>query len=194
MSKITSILSVICHVIYGAVCIQLTHLSYDDCENMCTLSYYHHQIGSIIHFLLFRVRSWNNVMRGMSLYILNKFFFLVLQSARETSWKHCMHPVEFMSISSNWNNFCIQFCGLFFIHLLYFIWFVYRQKQRQERNITLLVSHRFTMIFLRLVCAEDKTSTHSQIRIRIKWMSNTIKQACVKLGIPDNVANVISNT
>ena len=30
---------------------------------MCTLSYYHHQIGSMNHLLLFRVRSWNNDMR-----------------------------------------------------------------------------------------------------------------------------------
>ena len=29
----------------GAVCIQLTHFSCGDCENTCTSSYYHHQIG-----------------------------------------------------------------------------------------------------------------------------------------------------
>ena len=44
VSKIKSIPSVSFHAILGAVCIQLTHLSYDDCENTCTLSYYHHQI------------------------------------------------------------------------------------------------------------------------------------------------------
>ena len=37
VSKIKSIHSVIFHAIYGAVCIQLTHLSYDDCENTNTL-------------------------------------------------------------------------------------------------------------------------------------------------------------
>ena len=41
VSKIKSIHSVIFHAIYGAVCIQLTHLSYDDCENTNTLSYIH---------------------------------------------------------------------------------------------------------------------------------------------------------
>ena len=35
-------LSIIFHAIYGAVCIQLSHFSYDDCETGCTLSYYHH--------------------------------------------------------------------------------------------------------------------------------------------------------
>ena len=70
VSRIKSILSVIFHAIYGAVCIQLTHLSYDDYENACTLSYYHHQMGSMTHLPLFRVRSWNNGMRCMSFNIL----------------------------------------------------------------------------------------------------------------------------
>ena len=52
VSNITSIFSLIFHAIYGAVCIQLTHLSYDDCENMCTLSYYHHLIGSMTNLPL----------------------------------------------------------------------------------------------------------------------------------------------
>ena len=37
---------------------------------MCTLSYYHHQIGSMNHLPLFRVKSWNNGMRCMSYYVL----------------------------------------------------------------------------------------------------------------------------
>ena len=37
---------------------------------MCTLSYYHHQIGSMNHKPLFRVRSWNNGMRCMYYYVL----------------------------------------------------------------------------------------------------------------------------
>ena len=36
------------------------------------LSYYHHQIGSMNYYPLFRVRSWNNGMRCMSFYILLK--------------------------------------------------------------------------------------------------------------------------
>ena len=35
VSKIKTILSIICQAIYGAVCIQLTHFSSDDCENTC---------------------------------------------------------------------------------------------------------------------------------------------------------------
>ena len=48
-----------------AVCIQLTHFSNDDCEKMCTLCYYRHQIGSITHLQLFRAKSWNNGMHCM---------------------------------------------------------------------------------------------------------------------------------
>ena len=44
VSKIKSILTIIFHAIYGAVCIQLTRFSlYDYCENSYTLSYYHNQ-------------------------------------------------------------------------------------------------------------------------------------------------------
>ena len=39
---------------YGSVCIQLTYISYADCENTCTLSSYHHQIGSMTHLPLCR--------------------------------------------------------------------------------------------------------------------------------------------
>ena len=38
VTKIRSVLSVIFHAISGAVCIQLTHCSYDDCENTCSWS------------------------------------------------------------------------------------------------------------------------------------------------------------
>ena len=55
VSKIRSILSNICHALYGAVCNQLTHFSYDDCENMCIWSSYHHQIGSMTYLPLFGV-------------------------------------------------------------------------------------------------------------------------------------------
>ena len=67
VSKIKSILPVIFHAMYGAVRIQRTHFSYGDCENTCTWSYNHrHQIGSMTHLPLFRVRSWNNGRRCMS--------------------------------------------------------------------------------------------------------------------------------
>ena len=49
VSKIKSIVAVINMQYMGLLCIQLTHFSYDDCENMCTSFYYHHQIGSMTH-------------------------------------------------------------------------------------------------------------------------------------------------
>ena len=44
---------------------------------MCTLCYYHHQIGSMNHYPLFRVRSWNNGMRCMSYYVLMGIMFVI---------------------------------------------------------------------------------------------------------------------
>ena len=68
--KIKHILSVIHYTICGAVCFQSTNFSCDDWENIYTLYYYHHQIGSMNYYQLFRVRSWNNGVRCMSFYIL----------------------------------------------------------------------------------------------------------------------------
>ena len=68
--KIKHILSVTHYTICGAVCFQFTHFLCDDWENIYTLSYHHHQIGSMNYYPLFRVRSWNNGMRCMSFYIL----------------------------------------------------------------------------------------------------------------------------
>ena len=70
VSIIRSVLSFIFHAINGSTCIQLTHLSYDDCEKTCIWSYYHHQIESMTHLPLFRLSSWNNGMHCMSFYIL----------------------------------------------------------------------------------------------------------------------------
>ena len=61
--KIKHILSIIHYTICGAVCFQFTHFSCDNRENIYTLYYYHHQIGSMNYYPLFRVRSWNNGVR-----------------------------------------------------------------------------------------------------------------------------------
>ena len=70
VSNIKYILSVIHHTICGDVCFQSTHCSYDDWDDIYTLSYYHHKIGCMNYYPLFMVRSWSNVVRCMSFYIL----------------------------------------------------------------------------------------------------------------------------
>ena len=45
----------------------------DDWENIYTLSYHHHQIGSMNYYPLFRVRSWNNCVRCMYFCILMSY-------------------------------------------------------------------------------------------------------------------------
>ena len=78
VSKIKSVPIIILHAMYGAVCIQLTHFCYDDCENTCTLSCHHRQIGSMTHLPLFRVRSWNNGMHCMSFHVLTQSVFWLI--------------------------------------------------------------------------------------------------------------------
>ena len=68
VSKIKHILSVIHYTIRGAVCFRFTHFSCDDWDNIYILCYYHHQIGSMNYYPLFRVRLWNNGVRCMSFY------------------------------------------------------------------------------------------------------------------------------
>ena len=70
MSKIKHILYVIHYTICGAICFQFTHFCCNDWDNIYTLSYYHHQIGSMNYYPLFRARSWNNGVHCMSFYIL----------------------------------------------------------------------------------------------------------------------------
>ena len=55
ISNFKSSISIICNAIYGAVCIQLP-ISRDDCEYMCTLSFYH-QIERM-HQLALDVFDW----------------------------------------------------------------------------------------------------------------------------------------
>ena len=69
MSKIKHILLVIHYTICGAVCLQFTHFPWYDWENLWTLSYFHHRIGNMNYYPLFRVMSWNNDVRYMSFYI-----------------------------------------------------------------------------------------------------------------------------
>ena len=63
---------------------------------MCTLSYYHHQTGSMNHQPLFRVRSWNNGMHCMS--------YSVLIDDNLKSQIHHITP----QVSQIMSNFCIS--------------------------------------------------------------------------------------
>ena len=56
---------------YMGLCVFSLLISLVMIERIYTLSYYHHQIGNMNYSPLFRVRSWNNGVRCMSLYILN---------------------------------------------------------------------------------------------------------------------------
>ena len=109
------ILSVIQYTTWRAVCFQFTHFSCDDWENIYTLSYYHHQIGSMNYYPLFRVRSWNNGVRCMSFYIL-----MMTQMNPEnrccqdkcSKWSQVVHCVQSNDVRCihvfKWPNFVSQ--------------------------------------------------------------------------------------
>ena len=75
-----SIFSHLSIIQYMGLCVFSLPISLVMIERIYTLSYYHHQIGSMIYYPLFRVMSWNNGMRCMSLYILNMFTYLHVTS------------------------------------------------------------------------------------------------------------------
>ena len=56
------------------MCFQFTHSPCDDWENICILSYYHHQSEVWTH-ITHRVRSWNDGVRCMSFYILMNLWY-----------------------------------------------------------------------------------------------------------------------
>ena len=65
-----SIFSQLSIIQYMGLCVFSLPISLVMIERIYTLSYWHHQIGNMNYYPLFRVRSWNNGMRCVSLYIL----------------------------------------------------------------------------------------------------------------------------
>ena len=93
--KIRHILSVIHYLIRGYMCFQFTHFPCDDWGNIYTLSYYHHQIGSMNYYPLLRVRSWNNGVRRMSFGILMARYFIKKSFMRhDILFSHKSHPIR----------------------------------------------------------------------------------------------------
>ena len=65
----SSIFSQLSIIKYMGLCVVSLLISLVIIERIYTLSCYHYQIGSMNYYPLFRVKSWNNGMRCMSLYI-----------------------------------------------------------------------------------------------------------------------------
>ena len=104
VSKIKHILSVIHYTICGAICFQFTHFPCDDWENINILSNYHHQIGSMNYYPLFRIRPWNNCARCMSFYILIN----IKMSTYQYRKSHCGDK---MVVRSSYLNNGISYTG-----------------------------------------------------------------------------------
>ena len=85
-----------------AVCFQFTHFLCDYWENIYTLSYYHHQIGTMNCYPLFRVRSWSNGVHCMS--------FCILLNLITKNTQCAIFVIVLSSLSSPINiYFCLRF-------------------------------------------------------------------------------------
>ena len=97
VSKIKHILSFIHYTIRGAVCFQFTHFSCDDWENIYTLSYYHHLIGSMNYCPLLKVRSWNNGV-CLSIFLLDQVMVCCFMAQFNTY----MHIIIAIPLKQSW--------------------------------------------------------------------------------------------
>ena len=86
--KINSIFSITLYKIYGVVCFQFSHLFLGGSDNICTSSYYHHQIGIIIHYLEL---SHDRMMRCMSCRVVLKMIYIM------PLWKCCYESEELLA-------------------------------------------------------------------------------------------------
>ena len=87
-----SIFSQLSIVHYMRLCVFSLPISLIMTEKIYTLSYYHYQIGSMNYYPLFRVRSWNNGVCCMSVYILILILIVSHNGFTLTRWqKHCLN-------------------------------------------------------------------------------------------------------
>ena len=81
------------------------------------LSYYHHQIGGVNYYPLFRVRSWNNGMRCMSFYILTPCVCIAMNvSPGCEQVKNCRFSVKWFRTSMQSNP------RMMWLHTLFQTW------------------------------------------------------------------------
>ena len=91
-----SIFSQLSIIQYMGLCVFSLPISLVMIEMIYTLCYYHHQIGSMNYYPLFRARSWNNGMRCTSIFLLYYFW---------DSKHHCCNMSIFSSIKTiTWNK------------------------------------------------------------------------------------------
>ena len=90
----------------------------DDCENTCTLSYYHHQTGSMNHLPLCRIRSWNNGIRRMSFYVVMVIHNTVGRQCYRNSDDHPAFTTFCAKVFDVYQNCDHQACKTYLPHIL----------------------------------------------------------------------------
>ena len=110
------------------------------------LSYYHHQIGSMDYYPLFRIMSWNNGMRCMSLYILMMWYYIHHCSDWSRSQINTKHTPYVALTGKLWGFF-------FFRKLTDYISLPWRHNARDSVSI-----------HLRLGCLLNRLFVQAQIK------------------------------
>ena len=123
-----SIFSQLAIIQHMGLCVFILPISLVMIERIYTLSYYHHQIGSMHYYPLFRVRSWNNCMLCMSLYIL-------------------------IHMDTLWGDHCyLSFDLLHHVHIGRYISVILILLNPIHRNLRLFIEHMTCNFFICVRC------------------------------------------
>ena len=84
--------------------VDISSFSCDNCENTCALCYCHHQIGSMNHLPLFRVRLWNKIL-GVFLRLWNMIVPRTEIKKAISEWNHMRGIIKNKMMSCHGNYF-----------------------------------------------------------------------------------------
>ena len=117
---------------YMGLCVfSLSNFPFDDCENIYTSWYYHHQIGNMNHKTLFKIRQWSNMVWKvyLAMFLLPveiktvdqagvPHFFI--QFVVKDIWHRTRHEMK-IDMMTSWN-------GNIFTRNWPFVWGIHRYK------------------------------------------------------------------
>ena len=123
-------------------------------ERIHALSYYHHQIGSVNYYPLFRVKSWNNGVRCKSLYIrMTIFTDTKIMTCRVTVVFYLLRfPGEIIQMNYVYQ---LNFSLSFMIHVYHTCFYEYTCLYQISHSQTKWIHQTDTYIFSQPVVRND---------------------------------------
>ena len=103
IKRVSKMKSIICHVLYGAVYIQLNHFFHDDCENTCTfIVIIKSEVWPICHCLGFGMQQWYALYVCLYSYGLNLIPAWMINHMHYKVWDGITNPI------SNFNGSTVE--------------------------------------------------------------------------------------